>query len=72
MTAGKRINMNIIRDGHVTASELESILETLTGGLVNYVDAVSARIQNQDREISKLRAEIETERRLRLGQGKRK
>lgn len=74
MTAPKEklINLDIKRDGPVLGSQLESILNQAFETVLEALENAASRIEEQDREITRLRHAIETERRLRLGMGARR
>lgn len=63
--------IDIKRDGPVTLSMLDSILTKMDAELSKvfeeFADMVSKRFADMETENRKLRAELETERRLRLG-----
>ena len=69
MTRGKKseklVDLGIVRDGPIWASDLEEILN------ITFTDMVE-RVEESEARIRRLEREVETERRLRLAMGVRR
>lgn len=59
--------LTIRRDGYIKATELRDILEAVVDEMVDQINAVNRVVRDQGKEIDRLRIDLQTERRLRLG-----
>lgn len=64
------VDLCIRRDGYIKASELQSVLDVITDGILEKFGEQDAEIESLRKELVSLRRDIETERRLRRAMGK--
>lgn len=62
-----KFTLPITKDGYITANQLIQIMEPLVEEICEAVNMLNSKIEKQADEIKRLNAELDTERRLRLG-----